>query len=214
MMTIWNMHDSFTIRGLYAVTPDTADLDSLIQKTELAIEGGVTIIQYRSKIHDHVVKMQQCDAILRLCSNYDVLCIVNDDVDLCCALGAHGVHLGKTDKSIEEARLILGPDAMIGVSCYNELPRALHAESLNASYVAFGAVYPTLTKPYAPRVSLDFLKEARLKIDIPIVAIGGIDVNNAKDVIKTGIDAIAVITSLYEANSIKETAETLSSMFH
>jgi thiamine-phosphate pyrophosphorylase len=210
----WNMHDSFIIKGLYAITPDMADLNSLIQKTQLAIEGGAFMVQYRSKIQDHDVKMQQCAAILRICREYDIPCIVNDDVDMCRVLKADGVHLGEKDDKIAEVRHILGKDAIIGSSCYDQLNRAKQAQKEGASYVAFGAMFKTSTKPNAPRASLELLKEAKSQIQIPIVAIGGITMNNAHEVIETGIDAIAVINSLFEAKIIKETAETFSHMFH
>jgi thiamine-phosphate pyrophosphorylase len=172
------------------------------------------MVQYRSKIHDRDVKMQQCAAILRICREYDVPCIVNDDVEMCRVLEADGVHLGENDDNIAEVRSILGEDSIIGSSCYDQLNRAKQAQKEGASYVAFGAVFPTPTKPNAPRATLELLREAKSEIQIPIVAIGGITMNNAHDVIETGIDAIAVITSLYESNSIKETAETFSQMFH
>jgi thiamine-phosphate pyrophosphorylase len=214
MMTNWNMRDSFIIKGLYAITPDSADLNTLIQKTQLAIEGGAFMVQYRSKIQDRDVKMQQCAAILRLCRDYKIPCIVNDDVDMCRILEADGVHLGEKDDNIAEVRRILGEDAIIGSSCYDQLNRAKQAQKEGASYVAFGAMFETSSKPNAPRATLELLREAKSQIQIPIVAIGGITVNNAHDVIKTGIDAIAVITSLYDAKTIKETAETFVKMFH
>jgi len=214
MTTNWNMRDSFIIKGLYAITPDMTDLNTLIQKTQSAIEGGAFMVQYRSKIQDRAVKMQQCAAILRLCREYDVPCIVNDDVEMCRVLKADGVHLGENDDNIAEVRRILGEDAIIGSSCYDQLDRAKQAQKEGASYVAFGAMFPTPTKPNAPRATLELLREAKSEIEIPIVAIGGITVNNAHDVIEAGVDAIAVITSLYESNSIKETAETFLKMFH
>ena len=208
------MRDSFIIKGLYAITPDSADLNTLSQKTQWAIEGGAFMVQYRSKILNRDVKMQQCAAILRLCREYEIPCIVNDDVDMCRILEADGVHLGEKDDNIAEVRHILGENAIIGSSCYDQLNRAKQAQKEGASYVAFGAMFETSTKPNAPRATLELLREAKSQIQIPIVAIGGITMNNAHDVIETGIDAIAVINSLYESNSIKETAETLSSMFH
>ena len=127
MMMNWNMRDSFIIKGLYAITPDMADLNTLIHKTQLAIEGGASMVQYRSKIQDRDVKMQQCAAILRLCREYAVPCIVNDDVGMCLNLEADGVHLGENDDNIAEVRLILGEDAIIGSSCYDQLTRAKQA---------------------------------------------------------------------------------------
>ena len=214
MMMNWNMRDSFIIKGLYAITPDMADLNTLIHKTQLVIEGGAFMVQYRSKIQDRAVKIQQCAAILRLCREYGVPCIVNDDVEMCRILEADGVHLGENDDNIAEVRRILGEDAIIGSSCYDQLDRAKQAQKEGATYVAFGAVFPTPTKPNAPRATLELLREAKHEIHIPIVAIGGITVNNAHDVIEAGVDAIAVITSLFEAKTIKETAETFLKMFH
>ena len=214
MMMNWNMRDSSIIKGLYAITPDMADLNTLVHKTQLAIEGGACMVQYRSKIQDRAVKIQQCAAILRLCREYGVPCIVNDDVEMCRILEADGVHLGENDDNIAEVRHILGEDAIIGSSCYDQLDRAKQAQKEGATYVAFGAVFPTPTKPNAPRATLELLREAKHEIHIPIVAIGGITVNNAHDVIETGVDAIAVITSLFEAKTIKETAETFLKMFH
>ena len=208
------MRDSFIIKGLYAITPDMADSNSLLQKTQLAIEGGAFMVQYRSKIQDRDVKMQQCAAILRLCREYKIPCIVNDDVDMCRILEADGVHLGEKDDNIADVRRILGEDAIIGSSCYDQLNRAKQAQNEGASYVAFGAMFETLTKPNAPRATLELLREVKSQIKIPVVAIGGITMNNAHDVIETGIDAIAVINSLFEAKTIKETAETFSKMFH
>ena len=208
------MRDSFIIKGLYAITPDMADLNTLIHKTQSAIEGGAFMVQYRSKIHDRAVKIQQCAAILRLYREYGVPCIVNDDAEMCRILEADGVHLGENDDNIAEVRRILGEDAIIGSSCYDQLDRAKQAQKEGASYVAFGAMFPTPTKPNALRATLELLREAKSEIEIPIVAIGGITVNNAHDVIEAGVDAIAVITSLYESNSIKETAETFLKMFH
>jgi thiamine-phosphate pyrophosphorylase len=208
------MRDSFIIKGLYAITPDLVDLNTLIEKTRFAIEGGAFMVQYRSKIQNRDVKMQQCAAILRLCREYEVPCIVNDDVDMCRTLNADGVHLGKEDDNIAEVRRILGEDAIIGSSCYDQLNRANEAQKEGATYVAFGAVFPTTTKPHAPRATLALLREAKFQIQIPVIAIWGITMNNAHEVIETGIDAIAVITSLYESNAIKETAETFSRMFH
>ena len=208
------MRDSFIIKGLYAITPDLADLNILIHKTQLAVEGGAFMVQYRSKIQDRDVKMQQCAAILRLCREYQIPCIVNDDVEMCRILEADGVHLGEKDDNIAEVRHILGEDAIIGSSCYNQTERARQAQKEGASYVAFGAMFPTSTKPSAPKATLALLREAKREIQIPIVAIGGITVNNAQDVIETGIDAIAVINSLFEAKTIKETAETFLKMFH
>jgi thiamine-phosphate pyrophosphorylase len=133
---------------------------------------------------------------------------------MCRILEADGVHLGEKDDNIADVRRILGEDAIIGSSCYDQLNRAKQAQNEGASYVAFGTMFETLTKPHAPRATLELLREAKSQIQIPIVAIGGITMNNAHDVIETGIDAIAVINSLFEAKTIKETAETFSKMFH
>jgi thiamine-phosphate pyrophosphorylase len=138
----------------------------------------------------------QALALARLHAARGALLIVNDDPALAANVGADGVHLGEDDASIMSARELLGPDRIIGVSCYNDFDRARAAVDAGADYVAFGSFFPSSTKPSARRADLELLRRAR-SLDVPVVAIGGIDADNARTLIDAGADAVAVITAVF-----------------
>ena len=198
-----------TISGLYAITPDALNLAALLPPLEACIAGGVRIVQYRNKMsapHAEIL-----GALIPLCRRHGVTLIVNDDIAL--AQLADGVHLGKDDGDIATARQRLGPDKIIGVSCYNSLPAALQAQQAGADYVAFGSVFTSSTKPQAPRASLELLREAKAQLHIPIVAIGGITLQNAPLAIAAGADAVAVISSVFGTPDVKQAAQDFSNLF-
>ena len=185
-------------RGVYAITPQDHDTSRLLGRVETVLAAGVTWLQYRSKHSDARLRRDQCQAIKLLCIQARVPLIVNDDVALAIAIEADGVHLGAHDAEVAHARELLGPDAIIGASCYNDLGRARTAISMGASYVAFGAVFPSPTKPLASRASLDLFRAA-LPGDVLRVAIGGITPSNAGVVVDAGADLIAVISGVFDA---------------
>lgn len=206
------------IRGLYAVTPDEADTDVLLAKVEAALQGGINVLQYRNKAASHQLQTQQARAILPLCRQYDVPLIINDSVKLCLTLDADGVHLGADDGNLAEARARLGAGRILGASCYNRLDLALSAAQAGADYVAFGACFASGTKPNAPVASLQLFAQAKQAIDVPLVAIGGITLNNAAQVIEVGADAVAVVGALFnikndEDQSVTEAARQFSQLF-
>jgi thiamine-phosphate pyrophosphorylase len=201
--------------GLYAVTHDSTDRDALVAKVEAALRGGVKVVQYRNK-QAHInlrTHLETASALAQLCRQHGVTFIVNDDVNLALDVGANGVHLGKDDGDIANARKLLGKQAIIGVSCYNSLERALQAEQQGADYVAFGAMFLSSTKPNAPRASLELIRLAKAQTTIPIVAIGGITLRNAADVVNAGADALAVINALFDAPDIQQTAKQFSDLY-
>lgn len=185
------------IRGLYAVTPDEQNTDILLAKVEAALRGGVNVLQYRNKRADHKLQTQQARAILPLCRQYQVPFIINDSIKLCLTLDADGVHLGADDGNLAEARARLGEGKILGASCYNRLDLALAAADAGADYAAFGACFASGTKPNALVAPLDLFTQARQSIDIPLVAIGGINLGNAAQVIEAGANAIAVVGALF-----------------
>ncbi|HVW63713.1 MAG TPA: thiamine phosphate synthase [Nitrosospira sp.] len=201
------------IGGLYAVTPDMVDTAALLRMTRQALEGGTRLVQYRNKTADPALRAEQAALLADLCREATVPFIINDDPRLAAALDADGVHLGKQDVSLSEARQQLGEGKIIGVSCYNELERALEAERQGADYIAFGAFFVSGTKPRAVRAHLDLLQRARQKLRIPIVAIGGIDLTNAAELIRHGADALAVVNGVFAAQSIRYAAEQISRLF-
>lgn len=192
------------IRGLYAVTPDEENTDVLLAKVEAALRGGINVLQYRNKRAGHKLQTQQARAILPLCRQYQVPFIINDSIKLCLTLDADGVHLGGDDGNLAEARARLGANKILGASCYNRLELALAAEQAGADYAAFGACFASGTKPGAPVAPLQLFAQAKQAVSIPLVAIGGISLENAQQAVAAGADAIAVVGALFnheDANS-------------
>ena len=190
---------SHSINGLYAITPELENTTELLDKTQQALKGGARLVQYRSKSINRQTLKRQAIRLLQLCKHYQALLIINDHLDLACDINADGVHLGRDDGTITAARQRLGNDKIIGASCYNELNLALRAAEEGADYVAFGALFPSITKLNTVPVSTDFIHHVRKHIAIPIVGIGGIQLQNAKSVIQSGYDCVAVCHDLFAA---------------
>ena len=203
------------LKGLYAITDENLISKQYFNQTvESALMGGAKIIQYRDKSNDQKKRLVQATALRLLCKRYEAICIINDDIELAKAIDADGVHLGKDDSSIAQARKTLGDDAIIGVSCYNDMTIAIEAEKNTADYVAFGAIFSSSTKPGATVAGLDIISLAHLQLSIPVCTIGGITENNIKQVVQKGADMAAVISCLFSANNVTKKAKTLSQCFH
>ncbi len=201
------------IKGLYAVTPDEPDTDVLLAKVEAALLGGINILQYRNKQANHKLLTQQAQAILPLCRQYNVPLIINDSVKLCLTLDADGVHIGAEDGNLSEVRTRLGPNKILGASCYNRFDLALTAQQAGADYVAFGACFASNTKPNAPVASLDLFKLAQAQLHIPTVAIGGITLTNVLQAIDAGASAIAVINAIFNSSDVKLSTQQFAQLF-
>ena len=201
------------IKGLYAITPDSADTRALLAKVKQALQGGAQVVQYRTKSDDLTRKHEQASELLALCRQYRVPLIINDDVRLATLIDADGVHLGADDAPLKEARINLGPDKIIGVSCYQDIELALRSAAAGADYVAFGSFYPSPTKPQAKPCPLSLLSAAKTKLAVPVVAIGGVTPANAQELIAAGADAVAVISALFNAPDIELTAQYFTSFF-
>jgi len=201
------------IKGLYALTPDSINTDDLLYRVRLALAGGVQILQYRNKIASAEMRMTQAHALRKMTCDFGVTFIVNDDAHLAALVDADGVHLGATDGEIKAARAILGSDKMIGVSCYNKLALAHDAVNAGADYVAFGAFYASSVKPDAAVATVQLLRTARSELDLPIVAIGGINEHNGAVLAQAGADAIAVISAVFDASDIQQAAKNLIKTF-
>ena len=184
-------------RGFYLITPDDDDTQRLLAHVGTVLEHAA-LLQYRNKSADSTLRHTQAQALRALCLARGVPLIVNDDLALAQAIGAEGVHLGEDDGDVLAARALLGPDALIGVSCYDALDRARAAAAQGASYIAFGAFFPSFTKPLARRASFDLLHDSAA-LGLPRVAIGGITPDNARSVIEAGADLIAVISGVFDA---------------
>jgi len=198
------------ISGIYAITPDTEDTAQLIANVSAALAGGIRLVQYRNKSGSAQLRRYQCEALLERVQAVSATLIVNDDTQLALDMRASGVHLGKGDGSVADARRLLGRDAIIGVSCYNDFDRAREQEQAGADYVAFGSFYPSITKPAAVSASLDLLSLAKSQLRIPVVAIGGIDRNNAMLLLESGADAVAVVSALFSVDDIVQEAHAFT----
>jgi len=201
------------IRGLYGVTPDTEDSETLRPQVRAALEGGMRLLQYRNKSTDRALRRYQASAIQALCLVHNAALIVNDDVELALEVDAAGVHLGREDGSIAEARARLGPDKLIGATCYRLLENAERALNEGADHIAFGSFFVSTVKPGAVRSTPSILTEAKRKFGVPVVAIGGITTENAPVVISAGADSVAVITALFGAPDIAAAARQFNALF-
>ena len=201
------------VSGLYAVTPEMIDTATLLTRVEAALRGGARMVQYRNKSADRFLQVRQAGAIAHACRRTGACFIVNDSVPLAAETDADGVHLGSGDVDIDSARKALGPDKLIGISCYNQLSLAREAAGNGADYIAFGSFYASATKPAALRADVELLARARRILAIPIVAIGGITLDNAQPLIEAGADALAVVAALFDSADVEQTARRFASAF-
>lgn len=183
---------------IYAITDSQLmPGELLLEKSALALKAGLAFLQYRRKGGTDEERQQEATQLLKLCRQYQTPLIINDDLALALAVDADGVHLGQQDGSIADARQQLGPNKIIGATCHDSLELAQQAINEGTSYIAFGRFFPSNTKPNAKPASLNLLAQAKLSFDCPIVAIGGINHDNARQVITAGADYVAVVHSLF-----------------
>ncbi|MDR0933951.1 MAG: thiamine phosphate synthase [Burkholderiaceae bacterium] len=202
------------LRGLYIVTPNWDDTAKLLDVTEKALKGGATIVQYRHKTAGPEQRRKQATALQALCKRYDVPFIINDHVDLCLELDADGIHVGETDESVAAVRARIGPDKILGASCYGEMDLVQSAINNGATYIALGGFYPSVTKSYDLATPLDMIGKVKKKWpDMPSCAIGGITPENAIPMVEQGIDMISVISHVYLSNDPEKAARDFADMY-
>lgn len=206
--------NSTKIHGLYAITPDLENTDQLCKMVEESILGGARVIQYRNKVAQELLMIAQARALLAICRKHQIPLIINDHIKLCLTLDADGVHIGGDDGDIAATKAIIGADKILGVSCYGDFSRAQTATQLGVDYVAFGACFPSSTKPNAPRAELNLFTQAKT-LSVPCVAIGGITLENVDSVVNAGANAVAVIGELFnrDLQEIAPCAKQFSSFF-
>ena len=202
------------IHGLYAIA-DTGSIDDalLIEKVRQVLAGGCRVLQYRDKSIDKVKRLKQAKELKLLCSKAGAIFIINDDADLARQVNADGVHCGRNDAAISKTRNRY-PELMIGATCYNSLERATQAIEDGADYLAFGRFYPSSTKPEATPATIEILRQARQQFDYPIVAIGGIIVENAGVLISSGASAIAVINGVFSTTDTYLKSQQYCALFN
>jgi thiamine-phosphate pyrophosphorylase len=201
-------------KGLYAITDQRLlPGNRLFEAAEQALANGVRVLQYRNKSADFRQRLLEASQLKVLCRQYQALLLINDDTDLCQACEADGVHIGQSDATLSEARRRLGYQAVIGVTCHNDLALVEQAQRDGADYVAVGRFFPSLTKPGAPLAKIDDLRRIRLATQLPIVAIGGITNENATELLDAGADMLAVIHYLFSTPDVAARARALHELF-
>lgn len=203
------------LRGLYAITDSELLKGRLLPYVEAALKGGATLLQYRDKSSDEARRLREAEALRELCNRYGAALIINDDAELAARLGV-GLHLGQGDGSLSVARALLGRKAIIGGTCHAQLELAEAAAKEGASYVAFGRFFNSTTKPGAPAADAELLTAAKARINLPIVAIGGVTLDNAPELIAHGASMVAVVHGLFGADSAAEVerrARAFSALF-
>ena len=200
--------------GLYAITDSdlTGDIP-LETAVEQAIRGGARVIQYRDKQTDRSMRVSTAMRLANVCRSHGIPLIINDDVDLAARCHAAGVHLGRADSPMLAARQRLGPDAIIGISCYNSLERAQVAAAGGANYVAFGRFFPSQSKPDAVSADPALLSQARELLEVPLVAIGGITPDNGAALLDAGADLLAAIEGVFGQPDIEAAARQYAELF-
>lgn len=186
------------MKGLYLVTPDWDDTDQLLSITESALKAGVALLQYRHKTATEALQRLQATALQDLCRQYKVPFIINDHLALCEEIDADGVHVGGTDATVAAVRSVIGPNKIVGASCYGDLQRAHDAAAAGASYVAFGGFYPSRVKKYEVSTPVDIVSRAKASLAVPVCVIGGMTPENAAPLVAEGSDMVAAISSIYQ----------------
>ncbi len=200
----------FPSSGIYAITDGRPD--GLIDRVSQAIAGGVAVVQYRDLTDDHARRRSEAGALASLCREHHIPLIIDHDVELAKATRADGVHLSQADRSPQRVRDELGADAIIGVSCYASRDLAAAAAQAGASYVSFGAFFPSPTKPAAGRASFELL-HATAGLGIPRVAIGGITLDNGRSLVDAGADLLASVSAVFGTDTPRASAARLAALF-
>ena len=196
---------------LYAVTDRSwLNGETLYAQVERALKGGVTFVQLREKNLDEAAFLEEAKEIQKLCAQYHVPFVINDNVEIAAQIGADGVHVGQSDMEAGDVRRKLGPDKIIGVSAQT-VEQALRAQEHGADYLGVGAVFPTGSKADAVEVSHETVKAICEAVEIPVIAIGGITADNVKELADTGICGIAVISAIFAQKDIEGAATNLKS---
>jgi len=195
------------LSGLYVISNENLmPEEDFLRMSEAALSAGAGIFQYRDKSADRKKRLYQASELKKLCDKYNTVLIINDDIELAKKVNADGIHIGKDDHSILQARQQLGDNKIIGVSCYNSLALAENAIKNSANYVAFGSFFGSSIKPDAPRATVDLIQNIKKSHDIPVCCIGGITSENYAPLVSAGTDMLAVISDIFSSPSTDKIA--------
>ena len=199
--------------SLYLVTDNSDDVEKFLNTIEEGIKGGVTVVQIREKTAETLDFYELALKVKEITTRYNVPLIINDRVDVALAIDADGVHVGQSDMPCDVTRKLIGKDKILGVSAAT-IEEAKKAERDGADYIGTGAVFPTATKDDAPSITKEDLKEIVESINIPVVAIGGINLDNASTLIDTGITGLSVVSAIMSSENPKKSSEELLNIFN
>lgn len=199
--------------SLYLVTDKSDDVEKFLKTIEEAIKGGVSVVQIREKTTETLDFYNLALKVKEITSKYNVPLIINDRVDVALAIDADGVHVGQTDMPCDVTRKLIGENKILGVSA-STITEAQKAQEDGADYIGTGAVFPTATKDDAPSITKEDLKDVVDSIDIPVVAIGGITLENASELNDTGIAGLSVVSAIMSADNPKKASEELLNIFN
>ena len=199
--------------SLYLVTDKSDDVEKFLKTIEEAIKGGVSVVQIREKTAETLDFYNLALKVKEITSKYNVPLIINDRVDVALAIDADGVHVGQTDMPCDVTRKLIGENKILGVSA-STITEAQKAQEDGADYIGTGAVFPTATKDDAPSITKEDLKNVVDSIDIPVVAIGGITLENASKLNDTGIAGLSVVSAIMSADNPKKASEELLNIFN
>lgn len=208
------MHSDVKLSGLYVITDShLMPRHRFVDMVEAAVQSGATMVQLREKDtpRDEVVKLGR--EVLAVTRRYNALLIVNDDPSVARDIGADGVHVGREDPPVSETRAIVGEDVIIGVSCYGDVSKAAAAEQAGADYVAFSSPFPSPTKRGKGKTPIGIFQEGKQCVNVPIFAIGGINIGNAQQLLDAGADGIAVVSGVFGAPDVATAARDLVQLF-
>ena len=199
--------------SLYLVTDNSDDIEKFLKTIEEAIKGGTTVVQIREKTADTLDFYKLALKVKDITTKYNVPLIINNRVDIALAIDADGVHVGQSDMPCDVTRGLIGEDKILGVSAAT-IEEAKKAQRDGADYIGTRAVFPTQTKDDAPSVTKQELKEIVESIDIPVVAIGGINLENARELVDTGISGLSVVSAIMSSDNPKKSSEELLKIFN
>ena len=199
--------------SLYLVTDKSDDVEKFLKTIEEGIKGGVSVVQIREKTAETLDFYNLALKVKEITRKYNVPLIINDRVDVALAIDAEGVHVGQTDMPCDVTRKLIGDDKILGVSA-STIDEAKKAEKDGADYIGTGAVFPTTTKGDAPKITKKDLKDVVDSINIPVVAIGGITLDNAHKLKDTGIAGLSVVSAIMSAENPKKASEELLNVFN
>lgn len=200
-------------RGLYLVTPDCRDTGDLLAQLQDALGGHPALVQYRNKIAGAEARREQAAAAAALAHAAGALFIVNDSVELALDVSADGVHVGRDDGDVAAVRAAIGPNRILGVSCYDEWARAEQAVAAGADYIAFGAMFSSSVKPEAVQAPIELVRRAKAELGVPVCCIGGITLDNAPELVEAGADLLAVISDVFKAPDPAARAAAIQALY-